>query len=158
MVVCDKPLAPLPALEARTGRKIAYFEGRFRGGGSIGIVGSQQVFEPFEVASGKVAESLYGKDEPPLVLLGFRPTEALKPHLNVKPATFLEPSETAAGSTVAARALVESMAAKGRIALARFRRQGAAQLVALLPQRREADPRDPAVTKLPCGFHLVCRP
>ena len=45
MVVCDKTLAPLPALEARTGRKIAYFEGRFRGGGSIGIVGSQQVFE-----------------------------------------------------------------------------------------------------------------
>ena len=50
MVVCDKPLAPLPALEARTGRKIAYFEGRFRGGGSIGIVGSQQVFE---VAGGR---------------------------------------------------------------------------------------------------------
>ena len=30
--------------------EIAYFEGRFRGGGSIGIVGSQQVFE---VAGGR---------------------------------------------------------------------------------------------------------
>ena len=32
-------LSPLPALQALTGRSIAYFECRFRGGGSIGIIG-----------------------------------------------------------------------------------------------------------------------
>lgn len=39
MVASDRPLSPLPALEALSGRKIAYFECRFRGGGSIGILG-----------------------------------------------------------------------------------------------------------------------
>ena len=38
MVASERRMVPLPALEALTGRRIAYFECRFRGGGSIGVL------------------------------------------------------------------------------------------------------------------------
>jgi hypothetical protein len=50
MVVSERPLSALPALEALTGRRIAYFECRFRGGGSVGIVGP----EVFQLSSGRM--------------------------------------------------------------------------------------------------------
>jgi len=66
----------------------------------------------FKASGAKVAADLVPKSEPQLVLLGFRPIEALKPYLNMKNPTFLEPSEQAAGSLSAMHALVDSMVAK----------------------------------------------
>ncbi len=50
MVASERPLSALPGLEALTGRKVAYFECRFRGGGSIGILGP----EVFQLSSGRM--------------------------------------------------------------------------------------------------------
>lgn len=50
MVASERPLSALPALEALTGRRIAYFECRFRGGGSIGILGPGV----FQLSSGRM--------------------------------------------------------------------------------------------------------
>eukprot|EP00967_Tisochrysis_lutea_P115673 scaffold185502_cov28-Tisochrysis_lutea.AAC.2 len=60
--------------------------------------GKTLYFEPFELTSAKITTDLLGRDEPPLVLLGFRPIEALKPYLNMRNSTFLEPSNQAAGT------------------------------------------------------------
>jgi hypothetical protein len=45
MVTSREALAPLPALQKLTGRSIAYFECRFRGGGSVGIVSPEAAAE-----------------------------------------------------------------------------------------------------------------
>ena len=50
MVASARPLSPLPALEALSGRRVAYFECRFRGGGSIGILGP----EVFQLSLGRM--------------------------------------------------------------------------------------------------------
>lgn len=60
--------------------------------------GKMLYFNPSDVSTSTVASDLLGKDEPPLLLLGFRPLDALKPYLNMRNSTFLEPSDRASGS------------------------------------------------------------
>lgn len=99
-----------------------------------------------------------------LTLLGFKDAARLKLHHNLGPAKFLEPSERVPGSTLAMSALVHSLDAKGKIAIARYLKGkvGVPRLVALLPQLLElhkpCESGDEARVKWPCGLHLIPLP
>ena len=112
-----------------------------------------------------------GLGESGITLLGFKDRSLLKLHHNIRAAKFLEPTERLPGSTQAMAALVQSMAAKGKIGIARFAkgRVGEPRLVALLPQLLELDDAasagaslksdgGAARTKLPCGLHVIPLP
>ena len=109
-----------------------------------------------------------------LTLLGFKDAAKLKIHHNLDGKNkFLEPTERVPGSTSAMAALVQSMHAKGKIAIARMiNKRAPPRLVALLPQLLELD-EPPAGTsgaavgggggegarvRMPCGLHLIQLP
>jgi ATP-dependent DNA helicase 2 subunit 1 len=99
-----------------------------------------------------------------LTLLGFKDAEALKIHHNLGAAKFLQPTERAAGSTMAMAALVQAMITKKKIGIARMAKGkvSISRLVALLPQPRVEAGSDAGGggggRSLPCGLHLIPLP
>jgi len=117
-------------------------------------------FDPSEVAKfgTEGLDDLHGASGS-LVLLGFKDREALKVHHNLGANKFIQPTERVAGSGAAMAALVHSMHAKQKMAIARMRKgkQGQPRLVALLPQLPEASSAT-APMGLPCGLHVIPLP
>jgi hypothetical protein len=71
--------------------------------------GKMLYFDPSDVSTSRVASELLSPDEPPLLLLGFRPLDALKPYLNMRNSTFLEPSDRAPGTITHMQVLYSSL-------------------------------------------------
>ncbi|KAJ3179478.1 X-ray repair cross-complementing protein 6 [Gaertneriomyces sp. JEL0708] len=93
-----------------------------------------------------------------MVLLGFKPREALKFEHNIKHGTFIYPDEEEyKGSSSVFAHLLERMHAKGKIAICRLiaRRNMGPRLVALLPEKPDAQsPPD----EMQYGFHVIVLP
>lgn len=98
-------------------------------------------------------------DKPGLRLMGFKPRDTLKPHFNIKTASFIYPDESIVkGSTTAFAALLDRMLALDQIGIARLtqRANTAPRFVALLPQKEEFD--EDGVQLLPPGLHVIYLP
>ncbi|RKP08255.1 SPOC like C-terminal domain-containing protein [Thamnocephalis sphaerospora] len=96
--------------------------------------------------------------DPGIRILGFKPRSVLKRHHNVTHVFFLYPDETAyEGSTAVFTALLEVLASKEKVAIARYigRKHTGPRLVALIPQL-EITGQDGQV--VPPGLHMVILP
>lgn len=95
-----------------------------------------------------------------LHIVGFKPITCLKPEHCVGHSCFLFPQEARIkGSSVVVSALIERLAAKGLVAIARAvaKANSALQLVALVPQPEVVDPDTGRQEKSP-GFYMIRLP
>lgn len=98
--------------------------------------------------------------EPGLLLMGFKPFDALKVHHNVKSSYFVYPDEGAVtDSNKAFKALLQAMASLKQLAIFRlvYRKGSIPRFVALLPQLAKIDP-DTGEVLQPPGMNMVFLP
>ncbi|KJE94457.1 ATP-dependent DNA helicase II 70 kDa subunit [Capsaspora owczarzaki ATCC 30864] len=115
--------------------------------------GEKVIFDPTEV------REIRRFGQPGLVLMGFKPTDAVKLHYNVKTANFIYPDETVVmGSTLLFHALLMRLADQDKVAICRFipRINATPRFVALVPQLEVFDANH--VQLQPPGFHVIYLP
>eukprot|EP01097_Dermamoeba_algensis_P001097 TRINITY_DN1410_c0_g9_i1.p1 TRINITY_DN1410_c0_g9~~TRINITY_DN1410_c0_g9_i1.p1 ORF type:complete len:669 (+),score=163.30 TRINITY_DN1410_c0_g9_i1:275-2008(+) len=98
-------------------------------------------------------------DQPGLRLMGFKPRSALKPYHNIRSSLFIYPDNMRMkGSGVLFAALLDRMAAKDKIAIAKYTSSvSPSRFVALVPQLEKYDSHDGTQIQ-PSGLHLIFLP
>ncbi|KAL8945675.1 MAG: hypothetical protein Q9222_007820, partial [Ikaeria aurantiellina] len=115
--------------------------------------GEQILFTPAEIAD------LRNFGDPVIRILGFKPQSMLPPWANLKPATFIYPSEEDyVGSTRVFAALHSKLLTSGKIGITWFiaRKNAAPVLAALYPSGETLD--DKGIQSLPPGLWLIPLP
>eukprot|EP00049_Salpingoeca_infusionum_P001630 m.49748 g.49748 ORF g.49748 m.49748 type:complete len:663 (+) comp11118_c0_seq2:97-2085(+) len=116
--------------------------------------GEKVVFEKAEVD----AMRSFGK--PGLLLMGFKPSSALRKEYNVKKSSFIYPDESIVrGSTRAFTAFLDSCLRLDKVPICRLisRTNSPPDFVALLPQAEVLD-EESKVQTMPPGFHMIVLP
>ncbi|KAI9305696.1 SPOC like C-terminal domain-containing protein [Cunninghamella echinulata] len=93
-----------------------------------------------------------------LVLFGFKPSSTLQPYYNIKPSTFIYPTETDYdGSTRTFAALLDAVFEQDKIAICGlFRNASLPRIMALIPQKESLG--DDGTQLTPPGFQMVALP